>query len=185
MAFHCFTRRCSVRNWPCWNLPGCRRCNSPKSAFTSRPGLTSRKALPSSHTSANGSLRVRHVWGFLVSLGTLPRRTYLRAVAWHMPALAAAAVIGTSFFTTNLKRRRTCSSVTISDVDWLEKFAHPPQKQLKCHYFQSELQVMGLQGGRRTPRSLCKPGNCEFGCQMARYRHNEAGITYNRNHAST
>ena len=83
-------RRCSVRICPSLNRPGCSRCSHSNSVLTCGPGLSSICFCTASHTSLNGSPRVRQGRSFFSSLGNRSSRSYLRAVAGSIPAFAAA-----------------------------------------------------------------------------------------------
>ena len=126
-ARHSRTRRCSVRSCPGAKRPGCRRHSSRNSVSACRrPSVsaTSRGTTSDSHTSANGSSRVRHVRGPRTAAGNAPL-SHRRAVRSLMPAAAAAAasVFPLIRFSRN---RRTCASVTNPPSQAKRAVSHAP-----------------------------------------------------------
>src|SRR5271157_6123431 len=85
-------------------------------SFPCNPGLSSSFSRTSSQTSAKGSSRVRHARGHSSSsLGSLARLRYSRAVFRSMSTLIAATLSGFPDFN-NVRKHRTCRSVTIAMV---------------------------------------------------------------------
>jgi hypothetical protein len=95
----------------CMNRPGQRSFSSVQIVFACRPASWRSSASTSGHTSANGSGRVRHVWGTLVCEGARPEWAYLRAVRSLIPAFAAAVTWGIPCVNNDMSSL-TCSSVT-------------------------------------------------------------------------
>jgi hypothetical protein len=110
-AFHCRTRRSTVRRCRCQSWPGHCCCSHSTSVLACKPGSRCSSSSSRAQTFTSGSGRRRPLGAVLVSLGNWPRSRYLRAVLRSMPAFIAAKRSEPPWFKFN-RTSLTCASVT-------------------------------------------------------------------------